>query len=160
MNRNLPQRMRALLYRLKRDFGEAIEIYKEGTPTFDTQTGARTVPATVTNVVAAVLPAKIVRETVRNVAVTGANREFAFGGAYDTSLRAFLVAAADIPGVTPTADDWIVFNGVKYGIKQIDTVEFDMGWLLTAKALVGETPARIILARADDFIRFSEAPSA
>jgi hypothetical protein len=149
--------MRALLYRLKRDYGNPIEIYKEGTPTFDTQTGARTVPAAVTNVVAAVLPAKVIRETVRNVAVTGANREFAFGGAFDTSLRSFLVASEDTPGFTPTADDWIVFNGVKYGIKQVDTIEFDMGWLLTAKALVGETPNRIILARADDFIRFSEA---
>lgn len=156
MNRNVPQRMRALLYRLKRDYGEAIEIYKEGTPTLDTQTGARLVPKTVTNVVAAVLPAKIIRETVRNVAVTGANREFAFGGAYDTNVRGFLVAAEDAPGFAPTADDWIVFGGVKYGIKQIDTVEFDMGWLLTGKALVGEKPARIILARADDYIRFSE----
>ena len=154
---NLNQRMKALLYRLKRDYGGPIEIYKQGTPTFDAQTGARAVPASVVNVVAAVLPAKIARETIRNVAVTGANREFAFGGAFDTSMRVFLVQSTDAPGLTLTEDDWIVFNGVKYGIKQLDTFEFDMGWIITGKALVGERPARTISVRADDFIRFGEA---
>ena len=157
MNRNLPQRMKALLYRLKRDYGAPIEIYKQGTPTLDTQTGARTVPASVINVKAAVLPAKVARETIRNVAVTGANREFAFGGAFDTSLRVFLVESKDAPGLVLTQDDWVVFNGVKFGVKQLDTFEFDMGWIITGKALVGERPARIISVRADDFIRFGEA---
>ena len=159
MNRNLPLRMKALLYRLKRDYGNPIEIYKQGAPTLDTQTGARTVPATVTNVVAAVLSAKFARDTVRNVAVTGANREFAFGGQFDTDMRVFLIARADAPGLLLTADDWIVYSGVKYGIKQIETFEFEMGWVVTAKALIGERPARIISVRADDFIRLTDGAS-
>ena len=148
--------MTGLLYRLIRDYGNPIEIYKQGAPTLDTQTGARTVPKTVTPVTAAVLPAKFARETFRNVAVTGANREFAFGGAYDTSLRVFLVRSSDAPGLVLTEDDWIVYAGMKYGIKQIDTVEFDMGWIVTAKALVGEQPARIIAVRADDYVSWTE----
>lgn len=148
--------MKALLYRLIRDYGNPIEIYKQGAPTLDTQTGVRTVPATVTNVTAGVLPAKFARELVKNVSVTGANREFAFGGPFDTSMRVFLVRRSDAPGLALTADDWIVYDGLRYGIKQIDAIEFDMGWLLTTKALVGEVPARIIAVRADDFVNFGE----
>lgn len=156
MNRNVPQRLKGLLYRLKRDYGNPIEIYKQGTPTLDTQTGVRTVPKTVTNVTAAVLPAKFARDTFRNVAVTGSNREFAFGGAYDTSLRVFLIQSSDAPGLVLAEDDWIVYGGMKYDIKQIDTFEFDMGWIITGKALVGEQPSRIISVRADDYVSWSE----
>lgn len=157
MNRNVPQRMKALLYRLTRDYGNPIEIYKQGTPTLDTQTGNRTVPTTVTNVShAAVLPSKFARELIRNVSVNGANREFVFGGAVDTSLRVFLVRSSDAPGLDLTHDDWVVYGGMRYTIKQIDTVEFDLGWLITAKALVGEVPKRIINVRADDYINLGE----
>ena len=67
----------------------------------------------------------------------------------------FIVEKRDIPGVTLTPDDWIVFKLRKYQIEEFREFEFDTCWVITAKALLGEVPEQIHLASADSFLGLS-----
>ena len=148
--------MRAALYSLKRQYGGRIDLYKKGTISSNARTGERTINKTVYPVKRAIiLPAEVARQEVRGISLISANKTLVQGGGYDNSLRYFIVEKRDIPGVTLTPDDWIVFKLRKYQIEEFREFEFDTCWVITAKALLGEVPEQIHLASADSFLGLS-----
>jgi hypothetical protein len=135
------QRMSQLvLYKLKRDYGGPIDIYKLVNSQTDVKTGQKVVTTSVNHIHRAIiLPAGWSR--VRMPAISSANKDFPVGGAHDSNVREFIVDRKDAPGLTTlTADDWIVYQGRKYQISKVESFEFDSGWIITAKELVGEVP--------------------
>jgi hypothetical protein len=36
-------------------------------------------------------------------------------------------------------DDWLVYDGHKFQFEKVDELEFDTGWIITGKVLLGET---------------------
>jgi hypothetical protein len=100
-----------------------------------------------------VLPARSNRGVQKSVSEISANKEFVFGGTFDSSTRTFIVDRRDCPMLpTLTADDWIVYFGNKYQIKTVDSFEVNTGWVITAKQLVGENPEQIYLVPANDLL--------
>jgi hypothetical protein len=150
-DRTLNRQIQQALYMLKRQYGGTIDIYTNGGSATDVRTGVKTVTKTITRVLRAiVLPVKINRDVVRSISAISANKEFVMGGGYDTGTREFIVDRRDTPNLpTLNEDDWLIYRKRKYQIKTFEEFEFEAGWVITAKELVGEVPEQIYLLSAD-----------
>jgi hypothetical protein len=158
-NRYLTARIRAVLYSLKRQYGGSITVYKKGSQAVDYGTGVKEVDKDATFVRRAIiLPAKVMREANQSISLISANKAVIMGGSYDSSTRMFIIDRHDVP-VLPelTEDDWLVYDGRKYEIKQFEMAEFDSAYVITGKAVLGDVPEQIHLLQADNLIRLSHA---
>lgn len=136
----LSRQMQTALYALKRQYGGPIAIYRLLCSVVDLQTGEATVRTQVTRVRrAAVLPAVMTRDGVRNISVISADKQMVQGGSFDASKRVFIIDRRDARSLVLSQDDWIVWGGVKYQFEKIEELEFRTGWIITGKALLGET---------------------
>ena len=133
-NRGMNRFMRRVLYSLKRLYGGRIDLYKLGTVTTDYKTGVKTVTRTVVPIKRSiVLPVKIWRSIGPNT-----TPEFNYGGTYDLGTRIFVIDARDLPtDYVIEKDDWLVYNGQRYGLKNITELEQHTGWELLGQVVVG-----------------------
>jgi len=158
VNRSLTRRLSSILYSLKRSFGGVIDIYQIGDATTDTRTGVKTIPKTsITIDRAIILPAKAVREAIQSISVISANKKFVYGGTYDSTVRLFIVDKKDVPTLELRESDYIVYNDRKYEIKDFQEFEFDAGWTITAKAVLGIIPEKIFRVAAENFFNLTQS---
>lgn len=151
---------------LKRQYGGTFDLYRRG-PGGDVNhlTGKVVVDKSVITIKRGIiLPAKVIREATQNISVISANKAFVFGGTYDSSTRMFIVDRRDVPDLDlkefdPTPDDWIVYRGRKYEIKDFQEFEFDSAWVFTAKAVLGDIPEQIFQLAADNLVRVAQGAS-
>lgn len=158
-DRTLNRQLQQSLYMLKRQYGGTIDIYKLLEAATDAKTGEKVLSIEVTRIErAVVLPATIEREAEKTVSQISANKQFVVGGTFDTEVREFIVDRRDTPRLPElTDDDWVVFKGVKYQIKSFEEFEFEAGWVITAKAVVGEAPEEIHVVAADNLLGMEQA---
>lgn len=158
VNRHLNQRIRLVLYGLKRQYGGSIDIYQKGSQSVDYETGAKTINKDVIPIRRAIiLPAKVLREASQTISVISANKAFIYGGTYDSSTRMFIIDRRDVPELPElTEDDWIVYDGRKFEIKQFEMAEFDSAYVITGKAVLGDVPEQIHLLSADNLLRLEQ----
>ena len=134
------------LYVLKRQFAAAISIYKLTGSTTNARTGERVQIITVYAVKRAVaLPAGYTR--LKAPGETGAS------GSRGSNARDFLVDRKDVPNLSLSANDWIVCEGKKYQVSQMEVI--DAAWLISTKELVGEIPKQKISKRADNMLNLT-----
>ena len=159
MNANLNQRMRNVLYMLKRQYGGRIDLYKKGAASSNPRTGERTIEKSVIPIKRAIiLPAEVARQVIQGISLISANKSLVQGGGYDNALRLFIIEKRDVPSdLSLTPDDWIVFKRMKYQISEFREFEFDTCWVITAKALLGEVPQQIHLLSADNLLSLSSS---
>lgn len=162
-NRYLNRRILNTLYMLKRQYGGSFDFYRRGSGgDTDYQTGVVTVDKSVTPIKRGIiLPAKVIRDVVQNISVISANKAFVYGGTYDSSTRMFIIDRRDVPDLNlqdfdPTQDDWIVYKGRKYEIKDFQEFEFDSAWVITGKAVLGDIPEQIFQIKADNLVRVEQ----
>ena len=155
---NLNRRVEQTLYQLKREYGGTISIYQMGDATVATQSGVKTVPATSVDIKRAIiLPAKIARETVKNISIISAGKSFIVGGNFDTRTRMFIVDRKDAPQIDLSESDYIIYRGRRYEIKNFEDYQFDKAWVIVGKQLDGELPSQIYKLHADNHIRLTIA---
>lgn len=136
----LSRQMQTALYALKRQYGGPITIYRLLNSEVNSQTGVVAVRTQVTRVRrAAILPAIMTRNVVRNISIISADKQMVQGGSYDVSKRVFIIDRRDARSLVLSQADWLVWDGVKYQFEKIEKLEFRTGWIITGKALLGET---------------------
>lgn len=89
------------------------------------------------------LPARVDRIAQLGISKISSNKEFAFGGSYDAAQRNFIIDRRDVQVPELSADDWIVFNDRKYQVKTVEAFEYDTGWVITARELVGDDEGQV-----------------
>jgi len=155
------RRLRHVLYSLKRLYGAPIDVYTLESQNTNYDTGVRSVGKNVYRVNRAIiLTAKMARESVQTLPVISANKAFAYGGDYDTSTRMFIVDRTD--PTEPTLpdlgeSDWVVYDNTKYEIKHFEVFEFNAAYVITGKAVIGDTPEKVFDLRADNLIRVTDS---
>lgn len=157
-NRSLNQRIKAILYQFKQQYGGGpVSIYTFGGTTTDVETGEKTVTKTVTVVrKAVILPARVSRDVVQTISQISANKAFVGGGYYDSRTRHFIIDRLDCPGLELKDDDWLVFDGRKYEIKFIDEFEFNTAWVITARHQLGDLNEQIFPLGADHLLDLTQ----
>jgi len=161
-NYSLNQQIRRLLYALKRQHGGQIDIHKLTASQTDVRTGQKQQTVTVTRIDRAiVLPGHTARKAIRGISLISANKMMVTGGTYDSQKRDFIIDRRDAPNLsTLTADDWIVYQGRKYQVAEVDAFEFDAAWIVTAKELVGEVPQQTFRVGVSDSLNLTSATEA
>jgi hypothetical protein len=147
INLNLNRRIRQTLYVLKRAFGNMVTIYRFLESDTDYKTGIKT-NVTESYVVrkCIILPLKITREVIQTISEISANKNFVYGGSYDSDLRDVVIDARDLPtGYSPRQNDYIVYNDQRYELKNIAELEQKTGWLISGKAVIGPAIIRVSL---------------
>jgi hypothetical protein len=127
------------LHRLKRQFGAEIIVYKAADVTQNLKTGVISRQYITTTVKRAiVLPVKSIRDFVYDLSFIAANKNFTYGAFFDISYRAVIIDQKDLPsGTTFTQDDYIVYEGVKYGMRKTERITNDYGWILMVTTITG-----------------------
>ncbi len=140
----LNRQMQVALYALKRQYGGPIVIYRLLSSTVDPKTGEASVNTLTTRIKRAiVLPVTMTRDVVRNISVISADKQLVQGGSFETGRRVFIIDRRDARTLVLSQDDWLVWNGRKYQFEKLEEMEFDSGWLITGKVLLGETDLEV-----------------
>ncbi len=146
------------LYMLKRQYGGTINIYSLSDSSTNQETGVTSISKNVVHVNrAVVLPARMTREVRKSISQISANKMFVVGGTYDAGRRIFIVDRNDAPGLVITSNAYIVYRNRKYEIESFQEYEFEAGWTIVGKELVGEVPEQIHTLRADNLLNLQEA---
>ena len=129
-----------VLYRLKLDYGTPIDIYRYGSQTVDTRTGEIVKPKTVINIqLAVVLDEGSKRQFVYR------DREFNYGGYFDTDKHACIIDAEDVPcDFIPTMEDYIVHAQKRWAVSSITELISSLGWVIMMKETQGVPPAQLL----------------
>jgi hypothetical protein len=141
-----------VLYKLKRDYGGPIDIYKLVSSETNARTGQKVVTTNVVHISRAIImPAGY----SRTKPFSGQQQDTR--GLRDVSVRDFIVDRKDARNLdTLTSDDWLVHKGLKYQVKTVEAD--DVGWVIAAKE-IGEVPQQTISVQTDDRVWASDNAS-
>jgi len=133
--KNVLRQIELIIYRLKREFGVSIVIRRLQSDGYDLETGVHTpVYADYTVRRAVVLPNRGVREFSYDLSFIAANKNFTYGGFFDSSTKQILVDAKDLPkNFIPTENDICVYEERPYIIKEIVRAEVGYAYMITCK---------------------------
>ena len=138
----------SLVYSLKRRYSARVDVYRLVSSDVDVRTGEREIVKEVYPLERAiVLPAKV------SVQSDIAPKGFNYGTYYDKSVRNFIIDRADLP-VELSKDDWLVLDGSKYEIKQLEVR--DAAYLIIGHD-TGETPEQIHVLFAQTYTAVNHA---
>lgn len=150
--------IRQSLYMLKRQYGGTIDVYRNISSSADPKTGVVQSDRESFRIDrAVVLPVTLMPEIKRSISQISANKMFVTGGQYDAGTRTFLLDREDVPDLQLTLEHWIVYRNRKYEIRAIQEFEFEAGWLVTARELVGEVPEQIHVLSADNLLNLCQS---
>ncbi len=149
------------LYMLKRQYGGTIDIYTLVSSGTNQETGVVTLVKSVVHVNRAiVLPAQMQREVKKSISQISAQKMFVVGGTYDAGRRIFIIDREDALTLDLTNNSYLVYRDRKYEIESFQEYEFDAGWIITGRELVGEVPEQIYLLKADNLLDIQGAGNA
>ncbi len=124
-----------IVYKLKRLLGVSIILRQEASGSYDLETGA--VSRTFTDVTikrAVVLPSRQIRDFVYDLSFIAGNKNFTYGGMFDTQTRHVLIDAKDI-SVIPTLNDKIIYQNRMYMIVEIQEAEISRAYFIRIKEI-------------------------
>ena len=150
---SLKRTIKRTLYMMLRQYGGTIDIYTLTSSTTNQETGVTIIVKDVVHVNrAVVLPAKILKEVRKSISQISANKMFVVGGTYDAGARIFIVDRDDAPDLELTSNSYLVYRNRKYEIQSFQEYEFDAGWIIVGRELIGEVPEQVYLLNADNLL--------
>ncbi|MEE9548666.1 MAG: hypothetical protein V3V68_04860 [Nitrosomonadaceae bacterium] len=130
--------IRKVFYRLKRDYGFPIRLYKITNVTLDLEAGTKTRRVRYKSIPRAVfVTAKLYRSFVYDLSFIAVNKNFVSGGFFDPEDRVILIDWQDTRDFEIEVDDYIVYNDKHYLITQVRTFENDAGYLVKVRGTTG-----------------------
>lgn len=129
---------RRLIYALQKDYGFKVDLYRP-VETVNPKTGRKITVRTKFKIKQAILfPSDSFRDYKYASLLSLLNPQ-TFDGINDVSSRRIMIAKNKLPkNFQIDILDYIVFNGVRYGIKNIEEMELIDYWQLIVKKIVGE----------------------
>ena len=129
--------IRDTLYDLKRRYGEVVDFVRIVSSTVDRETGDKTVVKAGLRVNRCiVLNSYELRKFVYDLSFIATNKNFTYGGFFDQTQRDFIVDAVDI-NYEPAQGQYLVYDGVRFDIHQVQRFEGRTGYLIRGKQTKG-----------------------
>lgn len=134
-----------LLYKLKRQYGATVVLYKTLGATIDPRAGKRTTDRVRVAVNRAiVLPDTLANKFVYAHSYLVANRKFTYGAQWDQSQRLVVIDGADLPkDFTIEIETSLVFNNERFVVRKADRFDVGYGYLLTITRANDNEPLQI-----------------
>lgn len=116
---------RGIIYKLQRDWGLEVTLYRPVSSAQDLQTGKLSRGFQIVTIhKAPVLPADVDRSFVYDLAYIAASKNFTEGAFFDRKQRSVILEARQLPkGFEPNLDDFLVFKTQRYTIKGVQFIE-------------------------------------
>lgn len=150
--------MSTALYKLKRDYGEGIDVYRSLGETVDLATGKKVSIKTKQHVRRAILlPSRVARDFVKQAGYAGNITNAKYQGLFDSSQRQIVIDKTDLHDQfkTLTTADWIIFNHIRWEISEIDEFEQNIAYWLLVKQVKGAPKYEIHTLHVKDQIKFT-----
>jgi hypothetical protein len=135
-NKSLNRLARRVLYSMKKEYGNKVDVYKMVSSDTDHLTGEITVVKQVTRIrKAIVMPSALIRDVGQTISVISSDKQFVYGGAYDLSSRIMVLDPVDLPKdfeICPT--DYIAYKHSRWDVVQVVKDEgLNGAWIVTVK---------------------------
>lgn len=137
--RHALQMIRRVLYSVKRQYPTRVVIHRRSNKTYDPETGAKTASVESWEVDRAImLQGDTSRKFVYDLTFIANNKDFTYGGHFDTKKRRLIVDRQDLPAdFEPKKDDYIVAEGQRYEIENIEDFEYKAAIVYTMEHVIG-----------------------
>jgi hypothetical protein len=124
---------------LKKDYGNPITVYRQNSATTNYETGVKSVSRDSVFIKRAiVLPSRVRPEVIQSISLISSNKKVVQGGTFESGKRTFIIDRTDVDSAwTVDAQDWIVYDGKRFDITQVDEYEYKTAWLIQAKIIEG-----------------------
>ena len=144
--RNNLRQIQVILYRLKRNFGVPIILKRPRTQYNNVRTGQIIVDYEEIHIRRApLLPRRNISDFVYDLSFIAANKNFTYGGYFDTNDRWLIIDVRDLPTSyrAPnktqeiTTEFKAVYEGNVYEVYEVNLAEHNQGYLLRIRDIVG-----------------------
>jgi len=129
--RGVMRTFRQMLYRMKRQSGQPLAIYRvtQSTPNRTTGAIAPTSKSKIEINRAVILPVRTNTKFEYDLGFVAANKNFTYGGLFKVGDREILIDYADLPVdfVLNKENDYIVIEGQRYNIEMFDDFGYKIG---------------------------------
>lgn len=124
--------IRNVLYALKRQYGFPVTFTKILTSSVNPETGRQTAERrTLTVRRAIVLPSLMQRKFAYDLTFIAQNKNFTYGGFYDTSRRRLIIDRRDVPSdFDVEIDDYFIFEDRRWQVAEVEEFEFKTGLII------------------------------
>lgn len=148
MSGNL-RKHRAIFYKLQRDWGLRVTLYRPITNVENLQTGKLSRGFQIIDIKKApVLPADVARSFVYDLAYIAASKNFTEGAFFDRKQRFVILDARLLPkNFEPNLDDFVVFKTQSYSIEGVQIIEKDAGFRLRVTAIENQRRVRWVTVK-------------
>ena len=135
-----------VVYRLKRRYGSIVDFYYRTSSTVNLETGQKTVVKDFFRVNRAiVLPSDIHREFRYDLTFIATNKNFTYGGHFDTSQRRIIVDRKDVPlGRELEVGQYCIYDGRRYELKQVEEFEERTSYFIVVKEDISHARTAIL----------------
>lgn len=147
------------LYRLKRAFGQPIEVVWTVSYTTNDETGKPTVVYDSASVKRAiVLPDKLSTDFAYDLTFIASNKNFTYGGLFDVNRRRVVIHRKELPADfrIDTVGYWLVIKGKRYDIETVESFDNDAGYAIVAKQAEQVDLANLIKRALFSWISFEQ----
>jgi len=130
--------IRRVFYRLKRDYGFPIRLYKIIDVTLDLEAGTKTRRVRCKSILRAVfVTARLFRSFVYDLSYIAVNKNFVSGGFFDANDRVILIDWQDTRDFEVELDDYIIYDDKHYLVTGVRVFENDAGYLVKVRGVTG-----------------------
>lgn len=150
--------IRDLLYRLKQDYGQRMDLYFPGVATQNFNTGSQIVDFRKISIPRVVLlPQTLQNRFIHDVAYVTSGRDFSYGGLFQEGVSDILIDGRDVPkNVKIDTKMHITYNHVRYDIVNIEELEHRCGWAIKMKRLNTLPAVEIMNLRPGSCLQYME----
>lgn len=132
---------RETLYQLRMDYGTPTDVYRILTADTDVA-GVRTWQRKRYHVPKGILfPSILSKKYLHDLSAVRLDRHFVYGGDIDLKTRLMILDRTELPKAFEiTTEDMIVCNMLRYSIKQIDDLDYGLGYMLSLTNVQSSQP--------------------
>ena len=138
--------VRRILYKLKRNYGYALDLYKILSTTENVETGAKTVNRVRHHLRKAVIltPAELKRQYQYDMSYVAVNQRFSYGAFYDTEALFLIIDCNDLPrGLELTLEDFAIYKHKRYNFDKVEPLEQNLAIMIKMRESKGQTVGEI-----------------
>lgn len=150
--------IRRIIYVLKRKYGLPLDLYEIQKSDVDVKTGKKTVTKRKVAIQrAVVIPVQIDRKFAYDLSFVAANKNFTYGGFFDTGKRSVLIDKRDLPAdFKINNDSKVLFKHKRYSVVSFEEFDHDQAILLTMQRLEGAAASEVHDVRAGSNFTMSQ----
>ena len=138
--------IRRILYKLKRNYGFELQLYKIVSTANNIESGKQYVSTAKYTIKKAIIltAAELKRQFQYDMSYVAANAKFSYGGFYDTESLYVIVDCRDIPrGFEITLNDFAIHNRKRYSFDKVDLLEHRLAIWIEMRQSKGSVPMEL-----------------